>query len=725
MSKIIECTNLTKERRIKTSSGVWWDAGSVLCEYFSEETDGDYRYNGSSAVKNGYLPNFDNLFNGGDVMILVVFVMIFAACVAIVNAFNSNLKDRKQQIGMMRAVGATKRQIINIYGREAFIISLIVTPISVLLSYFLVRLTLNIISDEAVMSKSLAALPIAAVTNVIVVMLASFVPLKSASRITPMQAIRNIANNRKAKTKKIKSKKQFDTSKLWAKRSLSFYKGSHITVSIILAATVLFTCISTSSISYSRQNLRTLPYDFVLNCFPDYQSNTLNEENQGGFTASEFQQVLAKPYVSDVSGEKCAVTNLIVDEYNDYLNVMASDAIVSRQERYDRIKNAEEYKEAFKYGVENGVLFKQYDEWYNSYPDDKKALGVEASKEIYSFYISAADEKEIRELEDKLVAGKIDYNKLSSGEEVIMIAPQKYKILMKFYRNGGRGWMDAEDDEADLIEPGYKTVLYAECPYKVGDTLELVTAVSNTRYSNDEKADTTIKSITRRTVKIGAIITPDAVRRSSSTPFMSSFGIATTNQGLDYFCQGRNYYSLNINCAIELDEESNLEITDDLSYFKGSDENRWLNSNFEDIEYQKNQLTTIIAAMISVTIIGFAICVSIINNSLSSRIRESKKVIGMLRTVGADTRTLVKSFIMQMLSMFGWGAGIGYGLYIIVYLGIRFTSVLMIHEEFNLNFSPWFALIMTAIMFIICSVNLWSRIKKEMKYSIIDNIKEL
>ena len=40
--------------------------------------------------------------------------------VVIVNAFNSNLKERKKQIGMLRAVGATKRQIISIFGREAF-----------------------------------------------------------------------------------------------------------------------------------------------------------------------------------------------------------------------------------------------------------------------------------------------------------------------------------------------------------------------------------------------------------------------------------------------------------------------------------------------------------------------------------------------------------------------------------------------------------------------------
>ena len=58
--------------------------------------------------------SFDDLTSGGDLAVLLLIVLILASCVAIVNSFNNNLKDRRKQIGMLRAIGTTKRQIINI-----------------------------------------------------------------------------------------------------------------------------------------------------------------------------------------------------------------------------------------------------------------------------------------------------------------------------------------------------------------------------------------------------------------------------------------------------------------------------------------------------------------------------------------------------------------------------------------------------------------------------------
>ena len=69
-------------------------------------------------------------------VLLCVFAAVLAliSCIGIINSFSSNLAERRKQIGMMRAVGATRRQIIRIYGREALVISLICAPASILLS---------------------------------------------------------------------------------------------------------------------------------------------------------------------------------------------------------------------------------------------------------------------------------------------------------------------------------------------------------------------------------------------------------------------------------------------------------------------------------------------------------------------------------------------------------------------------------------------------------------
>lgn len=109
--------------------------------------------------------SFDDLTSGGDLCRFASHCAYFSLRVAIVNSFNNNLKDRRKQIGMLRAIGTTKRQIINIFGREAFIISLICVPISLAISYFTVSLLLKLAIKDAVMSKSLIVLPVAAVIN--------------------------------------------------------------------------------------------------------------------------------------------------------------------------------------------------------------------------------------------------------------------------------------------------------------------------------------------------------------------------------------------------------------------------------------------------------------------------------------------------------------------------------------------------------------------------------
>jgi hypothetical protein len=43
----------------------------------------------------------------------------------------------------------------------------------------------------------------------------------------------------------------------------------------------------------------------------------------------------------------------------------------------------------------------------------------------------------------------------------------------------------------------------------------------------------------------------------------------------------------------------------------------------------------------------------------------------------------------------------------------------------QLSFNPWITVVMTLITFAVCSINLWSKIRKEMKYSIVENIREL
>lgn len=98
---------------------------------------------------------------------------------------------------MLRTVGATKRQIIIIFGREAFIISLICVPVSIALSCLCVKVGFMILGDRFIFDANIWAIVACAVISVICVMLAALVPLIKAARVTPVQTVRNIEMTRK------------------------------------------------------------------------------------------------------------------------------------------------------------------------------------------------------------------------------------------------------------------------------------------------------------------------------------------------------------------------------------------------------------------------------------------------------------------------------------------------------------------------------------------------
>ncbi|MBQ9506367.1 MAG: ABC transporter permease, partial [Clostridia bacterium] len=164
-------------------------------------------------------------------------VLTLVSALGIVNAFSSDLSERKKQIGMLRAVGATKGQIVRIYGRESLFLCLLCAPVSAALSYFGVKLLTRTI-ENFVFIPSWGVLLGSVGAGVAFVLLASLIPLAAAARISPMQAIRNTELSRKQRRMRIRSRRRFSVPGLLAKRNLRFYRGRTVLTSLILAVTI-------------------------------------------------------------------------------------------------------------------------------------------------------------------------------------------------------------------------------------------------------------------------------------------------------------------------------------------------------------------------------------------------------------------------------------------------------------------------------------------------------
>lgn len=649
-------------------------------DYFAQKniSDSDYnRYDTNCYAQT----NVDNLFSGSGFVIVIMAVLIFASCVAIINSFNSNLKDRKKQIGMLRAVGTTKRQIINIFGREAFIISLICTPISIIISYLIISLVLKFAVKDAVMTKSVISLLIAAVTSEIVVLLAAFIPLISASRVSPMQAIRDVETARKFKNKKIKSKKEFDVAKHIAKRDLGFYNGSRITVSVILALTIIVSSFGFASVINDTKN-------YFSNNNYDYY---IQFGNGKGLNEAEKQEIADMQYIGEVSGTKSMNINLLRDEIDDFFRVMMYYTFWPGDHM---LKSTNQWRDSIRNGKPN-----------SSYEKGKKDLNTD--KEYIDLEITAHENSYFKNIKNN-VEGEINYSKLKTGEEVIVASPKKLE-LTGFANGNTSGFSTNADKEIGKKLGRYESIFIAETPFKVGDKITF------------ELPDKTVKTAT-----VGAIIRPSSTDGSEEEgDFGSNIKVLTTIEGMRTFNKALNYNSLKIKSSEEVNDKIDEQITNELSEF-ATKYDGYVGSIYQQNEQIRQNQIIIIASLASIMIICLAVCASIINNAMSARIRESKKAIGTLRAVGADERELTKSFIYQMRSMFVWGTGIGFGVYIISYfISFLVAKYYYASESYTLEFYPWAAIGIVIVLFIICSVNLWVKVRKEMKNSIVENIREL
>ncbi len=640
---------------------------------------------------------------------ILIAALIAAAGVTIINAFNTNLSDRKKQIGMLRAVGTTKKQIFSIFGREAFFISLICVPVSIAFSYLAVWLIFKISGTELVMTKSIWVLPVSAVLGMVIVMLSALIPLAHAASITPMQAIRDIEKSRKMKTKKIKTRKSFEVSTLLAKRSLAFSKASQISVSVILIATIVFSCLGFSYISYEKANPYEYNFDYSISDYRSFLNMYSNDRHpKGGFTETEFQDIASIPYISDAYGKISICVNLQIDEYSDFFKCFNEGEDFESKlygewgGDYSRL-TYENYYDAF---------FSDYSE---SYLNRKRVLGEE--KETISLDLNAYDEKVLEQLTDKDIEGEINMDKIIAGEEVILLAPQKLEYSVSIGKRGTFASYNLFDGEKP--EKDYQIIFDADCPYSVGDTLDLTIAVSE---STDDYGNPIDAELIHKQVKIGAIIAP----KTAQDLYISQgigFKLLTATQGMNSFMNGVNYDQIQLFTDTEVDENIEKNIRDELESFETLHDTSVV-SGYEEQKRQQDSNTSIYYSLLALITICFVICASIVNNTLSARIRESKKQIGTIRAFGANQTDLIKSYFRQMMSMVSVGILSGFAVYTIGFFAVNIYNKSQ-GRNIDLIFDPWLTLVFCVVLVAICTANLWLKVHKEMKNSIIENIREL
>lgn len=160
---------------------------------------------------NGYLIDLEtnpiansSIVGLGSVVSIVIVVIILTSVFCIKNSFDISITEKTKQYGMLRSIGATKKQIKKNVFYEATILGLIGIPLGILCgflatfvlvmisNYYFNKITLGLF--ELKFKFSFIAVLVSIVLGIITIYFSAVKSAKRASKVSPIDSIRNSAN---------------------------------------------------------------------------------------------------------------------------------------------------------------------------------------------------------------------------------------------------------------------------------------------------------------------------------------------------------------------------------------------------------------------------------------------------------------------------------------------------------------------------------------------------
>ena len=646
--------------------------------------------------------------------IAIAIVLVMAACLSIINAFSASLEARRRQIGLLRAVGATKKQIRDIFGREALILALFSIPIGLLLACLTVWGITSALGDQFIFRLNLYIITIVTVAGILCVMTAASIPLKKASRIPPLQAIRDAALSRRMKKIRVKSKGLYDVPRHIARRNITLYKNKQATITAMLAISILLMSLLVFG---SKPILGELDYnynsDYVLRKpFWGWDWLMEYEFNQPGMTEQDKSDIAALPMVRTVIGEKNLRVKILLDRITPYLmsSHVSSTGYLSPESWQP--KNTLHYEEVRKFAEQE----------HQTYLNSKEKYGY--SQDYYTVNISGTDVERIEELDTFVSDGHINPAKLSSGEEILVIAPSEYIKYELTDETGTRYRVDYRPDRESS-----NGIIYKNDMFHAGDIITLSLLYSEGPMYDDDwniRMPDDAKRIDK-TVTIGAILELYNGEKDLYSYFQSFIPdtgrILTTTAGLNALGFDVPYNNLGIILSESPDTATEEYLEINLEQIASRTAGVEFRSNIASKRENEQVTYGYLIVVGAIVILFFAITVSMINNALSARIRAGKREIGTIRAVGASEQEITRSYLWQLASMFVWGTAIGMAAQLALCGWLRVDT--STYTKTPLPLPTWQPILFVAVLFGICYLNIRSKVGSIIKDSIVENIREL
>lgn len=200
----------------------------------------------------GYSSNNDSIRSIYSTIGIIIGIVVIATIAVIYNSFQISVVERIKQFGLLRAVGATPKQIRKIVLGEASILALIGIPIGLLCSivaiygiYFAFKLIGGSTVESIMMvSVSPKIMLLSTIVGIVSIYISALIPAIFAGRLSPLVAISSRSSINKEKIKRRKNiivKKLFGfEGELASKNIKRNRKRYRVTVFSIVISVVLF-----------------------------------------------------------------------------------------------------------------------------------------------------------------------------------------------------------------------------------------------------------------------------------------------------------------------------------------------------------------------------------------------------------------------------------------------------------------------------------------------------
>ena len=576
--------------------------------------------------------SFNSAFPGLVIGLLSILIglIVFGSVSLIYNTFSISVSERTKQFGILKSVGATKKQIRKSVLYEAAVLCVIGIPVGLISGCLGIAVTFHFLSDS--ISTFLAdltdlkmqfvfspfAILAASAISFVTVIISAYIPARKAIKINPIESVRQ-SNEIKIKRRSVKvsplTQKFFGFEATLSSKNFKRNKRKYrTTVFSLFVSVVLF--ISASSLATYFTDIvdaesQDMQYDVAVNVY-DFGSMEISGDVEitDELIAKLYDSIKSIDNVNEMAFSRTMSTEYVVDN-----SFISEEYKAMRRQQFTDHTDKEEYYGLFVYNFVDDEAFRELlrDEGLSEkdYFDESNPRALLYDKATY-----------IYQTDNKETVYSISFlNKDKFPGEIIAS-----ELMESFIKDGAEYFCFGREEKDG------KTVYKYDIARDEGEEIDPATAI----YLSEEDAKRTVS------INIGATVSekPYFISNSTNLIYPASFKSIVMAQG-----------SFDARAFILTDEHK--KVTDDITKLLRNTGGNATNISVYDYasEIESTRALVTIAKVLSY---GFIVLISMIAaanvfNTISTNISLRRREFATLKSVGLTSKGMAKMMTFESL----------------------------------------------------------------------------